>query len=532
MTNSKSPKDHARDEDLALERLLSIEASDAEIDAALYKSSFRDFVPVAFKHAEPSVDYVGNWHIDAIAEHLQAVTEGQIKRLLINVPPGTMKSLLTCVLWPAWMWARDPALRFIFSSYAEDFTKRDARKMRNLVNSAWFRSAFPRTRLARASRSHDEMSVPDTTLEYGTTLGGLRSGAATSSGVTGKHVHGIVEDDPMKAQDAHSKASRDAAWNYHKGTLSSRLLPGKSWRVVVMQRLHVDDPAGRILREEEGYEHLCLPMHYAPKRAKATKLGWPDRRKKEGELIWPERMTDEYVRDRTKDLGPHDAAAQEEQHPTAIEGGIIKRAWMKRRWTKKTLPEEFDVEWISGDLALTDTGDPIALQHWGFKSGDFYLLKRMTEKLDFVKAYRAVLAMASRSKQSVTMSKVIENKASGAPMIELNKQLRAKIPGFEPWNPKGDKIVRLSACSGVFASECVVLPDQSEDPDIETYIETICGFPAVLHDDEVDATSQAILWFQLRHDSLLALDFTGGQSGEAARVDPALGGELVVFDFG
>ena len=117
----------ARQHDEELEKLLSISASDREIEAELFRKSFRDFVPVAFEHAEPATPYVHNWHIDAIAEHLQAVTDGQIKRLLINVPPGTMKRLLTCVLWPAWMWARNPSLRFIFSSYAEDFTKRDAR---------------------------------------------------------------------------------------------------------------------------------------------------------------------------------------------------------------------------------------------------------------------------------------------------------------------------------------------------------------------------------------------------------------------
>lgn len=525
--NNQTQRARADDEDL--ERLLSIDASDAEIDAALYCKSFRDFIPVAFRWAEPSVDFVGNWHIDAIAEHLQAVTEGQIKRLLINVPPGTMKSMLACVLWPAWMWARDPAMRFIFSSYAEDFTKRDARKMRNLVGSAWYRQLFPRTQLARASRAVGELSVPDTTLEYGTTLGGLRSGAATSSGVTGKHVHGIVEDDPMKAQDAHSKAERDRAWNYHRATLSSRLLPGESsWRVAVMQRLHVDDPAGRILREEADYEHLVLPMHYAPKRAKRTLLGMPDKRTKEGELIWPARMTEAYVKARTKDLGPHDAAAQEEQAPTSIEGGIIKRAWLARRWTKKTLPEEFDIEWISADLALTGKGDPIGVHHWGYSAGDFYLLKRMTAKLGFVDAYRTVLAFAAGSKQGAVMSKVIENAASGAPMIELNNQLRSKIPGFEPWNPKGDKIVRLSSCVGVFASGCVVIPDVSEDPDIETYVETICGFPAVLHDEEVDCTSQAILWFQMRHGGHVGELSFGDGMGDGTRRDPA----LVALDFG
>lgn len=495
----------SRDDGDDLEKLASIDLSDVELETELYSKSFRDFVEPAFRVVAPNEPYEDNWHIGAIAEHLQAVADGEITRLLINQPPGTMKSLLCSVLWPAWMWGREPWLKFICSSYAEVFTKRDSRRMRNLVRSAWYRQRFPKVKLARASRAEDAVEVSDTVLEWGTTEGGFRTGASTSSGVTGKHVNGIVEDDPLKQQDAMSKAKREAAWNYHSATLSGRLLPGaKNFRVMSMQRLHVDDPSGRILKEG-GWEALVLPMHFSRKHFVAMPLGNMDPREDDGELLWPSRMDEKYVAQRCKDLTPHEASAQEEQRPTALEGGVIKRADFERRWTKASLPTEWEVEWISADLALTDTGDPIAVQLWGYKNGDFYLRKRMTDRMGLAESYAIVLQFARLSRAAVTMAKVIENKANGPAMLNLNRNLRTKIPGFEPFTPKGEKIVRLNAVSPVFRSKCVIVPDEAEDPGIEDYIEQLCGMPAVRHDDEADATSQAILWFQERHGEIIDL---------------------------
>lgn len=503
-----------------LEAFASHDTSEAELDARLCELKFKHFIEGSFAVVEPNVAYSPNWHIDAVADHLQAVAEGHIPRLVINVPPGTMKSLLTCVMWPAWMWIKEPWLRFIVSSYSEQFTKRDSRKMRNLVGSSWFKTRFPHVQIARASRQDGEMAVSDSVLEWGTKQGGLRSGAATSSGVTGKHVNGIIEDDPMKQQDAHSKAARDAAHDYHKGALSSRLMPGaKNWRVVTMQRLHIDDPTGRILKEG-GWELLKLPMHYSKKRACITSLGVPDPRTKDGELLWPSRMDEAFVKLRDKDLGPHEASAQEEQEPSAIEGGIIQRAWIKH-WNKKTLPA-FQIEWISADLALTDTGDPIAVQWWGYADGNFYLRKRFVGQMAFSKSYGVVAAMAAQSPNGLTMSKVIENKANGPAMLELNNTLRTKIPGFEPFNPKGDKLVRLNSVSPIFASGCVYVPPEDEDPTIEEYIEQICAFPNVAHDDEADATSQAILFFQQRHQTMVGITFGDSGMNAGEMNDPSL----------
>lgn len=504
------------------ESMASHATSDEEIDAELMLRDFREFIPAAFPHAEPSTTYKHNWHIDVIADHLQAVTLGEISRLLINVPPGTMKSLLCCVLWPAWMWARAPSLRFIFSTYSEDFTKRDARKMRNLVQSGWYRSHFTGTRIARMSRAIDGLMVPDTVLEYGTTVGGLRSGAATSSGVTGKHVHGVCEDDPMKAQDAYSKAARDHAWRFHKGTLSSRLLPdGDTWRVVTMQRLHTDDPSGRILREEDSYVHLLLPMHYAPSRVKHTQLGIVDPREIEGELLWPDRMSEAFVKARDKDLGPYDAAAQEEQAPTSIDGGVIKRAWLAKRWTRQTKPEKFDIEWISCDPAMKDTNDSVAIQHWGYVEGTFYLLRRVARRMDFIENAATLLEFARLAgPQGALMSKVVEDKANGE---ALYRTLRQKVPGFETFNPQGEKLVRLMAVSPSFASLAVVIPDVTEDPGIDDYVEELCGFPHMLHDDEVDATTQALLFFRSRYDILgETQDFGDMGMGAGTLRDPSM----------
>ncbi len=499
-----------------------------ELEIAIFKRSFRDYVPEAFEVAESGDAYAAGvraglykpryshgWHIDAVAEHLQAVTDRQIRYLLINIPPGTMKSVETCILWPTWMWARDEATaahRFMFSSYAEDFTKRDTRRSKSLMQSEWYRARFPHVVLKE---------TPDTMIEHHNTLGGERHGASTNSGVTGKHVHGIVEDDPLKAQDAQSERAREEAWFYRTQVLGSRLLPEAGWRVLIMQRLHEADPSGRILdkaNEVDGveYTHLNLPMEFEHKRKCVTYVKRPvvqpngvtelvreklfeDPRTEEGELLWPLRMGAKFVAEKkspTTGLGAYGYAGQYQQRPAPAEGSIIKREWLryyKHADIAKQIPSMQQEQ--SWDLVFDGDGQGsfVVGQVWGRLGVNHYLLYQYRERVNFPDTCRAFVMVSQRWPRAVR--KRVEKKANGAALIAT---LRDKIPGVTPWPPKGTRLVskaaRMEAVSPIFEAGNVWAPHPDEQPWIESWIEEVVGMtsigPSTANDDQADGTTQ------------------------------------------
>lgn len=507
---------------------------EAELDRELLARSFRRFVVDAFEVVEGGDAYaagvrtgeyaprfVPGWHIDAICDHLQAVTEGQIKRLIINVPPGTMKSLLCSVLWPAWVWTRDAKHRMLFSSYSEEFTRRDTRKSKLLILSEWYRERWPDIALK---------TEPDTMMEFHNTRGGERQGASTNSGVTGKHVHGIVEDDPLKMQDAPSKTAREAVWEYRTQGLGFRLLPEAGWRVLCMQRLHEDDPCGRILRmrdveDADEYVHLMLPMEFEAKRQCRTALPFKDPRTHEGELLWPSRMNEKFVAEKrspTKGLGEYGYAGQAQQRPAPAEGGLIKRAWLQRY---EVVPTEFDLVWQSWDLALgTDakgkvnpTNDPWGGAWFGSKGPNIYLLPQKllpgpgrSRLSTFPEVVRAMKAGYLEFEKALRCDGIlIENKASGKPAKDT--LVEQKVPSIIMWNPIGDKMVRAVACTTFFEGGNFFVPDETLDPTIGAYVEELVSFPNATHDDQVDFTTQAILWWRRNHGYHMPMDFSGGE---------------------
>lgn len=510
-------------------RLIPI-LDEIEVERALFRASFADFVRDAFEVAEGgdahtealargagAPRFVNGWHIEAIAEHLQAVADGQIRRLLINVPPGTMKSTIACVLWPAWLWARDPKLRLLFSSYSEAFTKRDARKAKALLQSAWYRARFPHVRLAAA---------PDTALEYHTTAGGERHGASTNSGVTGKHVHGILEDDPLKIQDAHSARAREEAWTYHSQALGFRLLPEQGWRVVVMQRLHEDDPSGRILAAQandatgERYEHLCLPMEYEPARRCITSLGVADPREDPGELLWPARMGREFVDEKKgpTGIGEYAWAGQGQQRPAPAAGGLVKRA--KLRYFEHTPPGLVDVR-ISCDLTFKATGASFyVVQAWGRTAEHAarrILLDQIRDRGDFPDQLRAIHRMISRWPDALEV--VIEDAANGSAAIATLRDTIASPPVVAV-RPDRSKEARLAAVLPEFDAENVWLPDPRLAPWVAAYVEEIVTFPNAENDDQVDATTQALLRFRRAAEQFAGVESLDLNMLDGARTSP------------
>jgi hypothetical protein len=285
------------------------------------RKSLYEFVRQGWAEVE-AVPFTDAWHVGALCEHLQAVTTGQISRLLINVPPGLGKSLLTCVFWPAWEWARDPSVRWLFASYDQRLSTRDAVRGRALLARPWYQ--------ARCRRRFRLTGDQNQKTYYETDAGGYRLATSVGGHASGEHPDRIVCDDPHNAQQAESDRERRAACGWWDLTMSTRGAARQARRVVIMQRLHQADLSGHLLAQG-GWVHLCLPMRYEPGRMVATPLGWTDPRRDDGALLCPALFEEATVAQLEKALGSYGSAGQLQQRPVPREGGMFKAGFFNQR---------------------------------------------------------------------------------------------------------------------------------------------------------------------------------------------------------
>lgn len=311
--------------------------------------SLSGFTKQGWHVLEPGAELKWGWALDAICDHLEAVTHGQLRRLLITVPPGMMKSLLTGVFWPAWEWGPKemPFIRYLGTAHKQDLALRDSQKMRNLIKSEWFQS--------RWAQDWSIDPAQDQKIKFENTRRGFREAMAFTS-LTGSRGNRVGIDDPLSVDDARSPAILQQVAETFTEAVPSRLNdPKVDAIVVIMQRLHERDPAGIIIEEDLGYEHLNLPMEFESDRRCITSIGFADPRVEEGELLFPERFPREVVEADKKTMmsvsGPYAVAGQFQQRPSPRGGGLFKREWFK---TVDFAPS--NVRWARGwDLAATES---------------------------------------------------------------------------------------------------------------------------------------------------------------------------------
>lgn len=311
------------------------------IDRELARRSLADFVKMAWRILEPRRQLKWGWVLDGICAHLEAVSRGEIKNLLMNVPPGTMKSLITAVFWPAWEWGPcDRAdLRIVGTAHAQRIATRDTRKMRILVQSPWFQARWP----IEFARDQDEKT------KFENTKFGFRASMPFTS-MTGDRGDRVLLDDPIDAFHANSEAHLREAEVAFTETLPSRVNDGDSAIVVIMQRLNEKDVSGLILERGLDYVHFSVPMEYDAETSKSTR--WArDPRTEPGELMFPERFDAETVAKLKKDMGAYAVAGQLQQRPSPRGGGMFKRAW----FLKTAAAAPVGTVWVRGwDLAASE----------------------------------------------------------------------------------------------------------------------------------------------------------------------------------
>jgi predicted phage terminase large subunit-like protein len=297
---------------LSVEELL--EQPDA-IDTELATRHLVNFIEQAWHVVEPQTEFKNNWHIGAIAEHCEAVQSGEIRNLLVNIPPRFMKSLIISVFWPVWSWIQNPGMQWLTSSYAHQLAIRDAVKSRRIINSTWFKQRWPHIALS---------SDQNVKSSYYNTDGGYRLATSVGGAVTGEGGHIITVDDPHNIVEIESEVVRKNAILWWDEAMSTRLNdPETGGKVIIMQRSHQYDLSGHVI-EKGNYTHLKLPLEFRVKKKCFTEIGFEDPRTKEDELLWKNRVGKTANQDMKHALGSYGYAGQMQQEPSAREGNMFK----------------------------------------------------------------------------------------------------------------------------------------------------------------------------------------------------------------
>ena len=431
------------------------------------------FIAKCFSTLEHGRPFHSNWHIDHIAYQLGRVRDGDITRLIINIPPPHLKSICVTIAYTAWRLGHDPSLKIMTVSYSDDLAKQHATLFRAIVTSNWYRALFPAFQI-----------VTDRNAELRTSQNGYRLACSVGGSILGKGADLIIIDDPIKAQDALSAIERSKVNAFYDNTLYTRLNDKKHGSIIlVMQRLHQDDLVGHV-QTKEPWETAIIPA--IETEARTYRLG---RRsgdvyhRQEGELIQPDREADLEIDQLRRTLGSMSFAAQYQQDPVPPSGNVIRRDWIRYYDTRPAL--EFIL--ISWDTAstLNESSDYSVGTVWGLHGTNIYLLDVIRGRFEVPDLRRRIEAASLTYKADATL---IEETDIGRALIQEMRTSSTVRP--IAWRVRLDKEARLLVQAPKIEAGQVLLPKDA--PWLADYLSELLAFPNARHDDQVDSTSQAL----------------------------------------
>jgi predicted phage terminase large subunit-like protein len=448
----------------------------------LLRHDFATFAMRCFHALNPQTELAMNWHLEVIAAKLTAVRQGKIRRLIINLPPRHLKSLMASIAFPAWCLGLDPSVQILCVSYAQDLADKLARDCRSVMMSPWYRQIFA-TRLAPHRQAVQE---------FITTRQGYRLATSTGGVLTGRGADIILIDDPLKPEEALSDAQRQVANEWYDHTLYSRQNDKQHGAIVIiMQRLHEDDLVGHVLAQED-WEVVSFPAIAEAGEAHEIETIWGARRfiRRQGEALHPDREPLEVLGRIRRTIGEYNFAGQYQQSPAPLGGGLVKAEWFKR-YRENGLPQRFDRIVQSWDTAnkASELSDFSVCTTWGVRGKDLFLLGLFRKRLEYPALKRAVCEQQNLFNATVVL---IEDKASGTQLIQ---ELIAD--GCRPvtrYQPTGDKTMRLNAQTALIENGFVCIPEDA--PWLAEYLHEMTVFPNGRHDDQVDSTAQFLDWFK------------------------------------
>jgi len=451
---------------------------------AISRCDFYTFIHRSLLELNPNISFQPNWHTELIAAELEACRQGAIKRLIINVPPRSLKSHCATVASPAFILGHNPAAQIITASYAQDLANKHSLDCRTLMTSRWYQELFP-TRL-----SAEKQSVQ----EFLTTKNGFRLATSVGGVLTGRGADFIIVDDALKPDEALSKTQRTGVNEWFDHTLYSRLNDKRNGCIIlIMQRLHEDDLVGHVL-EQENWKLIRLPSIAERDETHVIQTPYCTRtvQRRAGEALHPEREPLEVLARLRRTLGEYNFAGQYQQEPAPLGGGMVKLEWFNT-YTPGEEPAEYDLVFQSWDTAnkSTELSDFSVCTTWGCKDKDLYLLHVFRKRLDYPELKRAVRDLAARFEATNIL---IEDQASGTQLIQ--ELIREGVCGLTRYRPKMDKIMRLHSVTSTIENGFVYLPEQAEW--LDQYTHELISFPNGKHDDQADSTSQALDWIKKR----------------------------------
>jgi predicted phage terminase large subunit-like protein len=496
-------------------------------------ASLYEFVKQSWHVVEPGVPFMESWHIEEICEHLEAVSAGEIHRLLINIPPRHSKSTIVSVMWPAWEWITDPAQKFLCASYSGTLSTRDNLKTRRLLQSPWYQERWGHMfKFAGDQNAKQRFENDKTGYRLATSVGGTATGEGGSR---------LILDDPHGAQAAQSEAMRESDLEWFDMVWSTRLNnPKTDAMVTVMQRLHERDISGHILNDIKGWEHICIPAEWDGKHRK-TILGAYDPRKVKGELICPDRFGDKEITMLKQLLGEYGTAGQLQQDPAPVSGGILKTKYFGLWSADDGLPP-FEYILQSYDCAFTEktTGDPTACTVWAMFTHkgerNAMLIDAWDEHLsypdlrakaikDWTTEYGGMSKESPHSRARRPDRILVEAKASGQSLLQDLRLAKVPAVGYNPG--KADKISRAHQAAPTLELGLLWIPESKKNRGqpvswAAAFLKQLAKFPVAEHDDYVDTFTQAVIylkddgWFELP----MAKDIDERREPKRERVNP------------
>ena len=450
----------------------------------VFRNDLMSFTVRAFQELFPQAELSDSPHLEVMAAKLAACLLGQgPKRLIINLPPRSLKSIMASVASVAWLLGHDPSKQIICASYGQDLADKHARDTRTIMTSPFYRRIFSHTHL-----SPQKQTVND----FLTTKQGFRMSTSVGGVLTGRGADIIIIDDPLKPTDALSETSRKAVNEWYDNSLLSRLNSKENGIIViVMQRLHQDDLVGHVLDRGEGWEVLSFPAiaEEDQRHEIATPLGTFVYERKAGDVLDPTRESLQTLLSLKQVIGSYNFASQYQQNPTPIGGAMVKTEWLKYYDPEGPVPrfmyklQSWDTANKSGDL-----NDYSVCTTWGCADRNrYYLLDVVRRRMNYPDLKRMVVAQAQKHDPRVIL---IEDKASGTQLIQdLNSDGQWRVKPYEP-PPGSDKIMRLYAQTARFEGGRVFLPSSAAW--LAEYVRELTSFPGTKFDDQVDSTTQAL----------------------------------------
>lgn len=444
--------------------------SDVTAKRLKYQNSLWEFFLKAWEILEPATPLAVNWHLELIVEHLELVDAGATMKLLINIAPRHLKSILCSVIYPCWQWLRRPGLRGIYLSYASSLANDLSDKRRSLIQSEWYQSIAPEIKL---SSTKNRISEFDNNFTGSQVSRGLE-GAVTGSGGTQQ-----IWDDANNPEKVESDVVRDRTLkNYKDFSVTRRNDPKNTAIVVIQQRTHQSDVSGWILENDDDFTTVILPTVAEKDETIVFPKSGRIVERKRGDLLHGDRFGIEQVEEAKKTLGAYMFAGRHQQRPIPREGGILKEKY----WQYYLVAPECRFRAWAWDTAFkvkshNDYSAGVLIGVW---NNNYYVLDVFCDRLEYPALKRKIQQLYERDRPQAV---ILEDKASGQSLLQdLKTTTGLPIIGAKA---DSDKIARATAIAPTVESGRVYLSHNA--PWVADFVAETAGFPNAAHDDRLDA---------------------------------------------